>query len=148
MGSVSCRFYEHTDLYPGLRDVSQVFVQCGPVPSYELSPIKPPKANMQTLQLTIAVSRSDQQLKFLPEESGVKQVKTVKGGVSYIALRAAISAQTEFLFFSFFFFPLQNIFSSCRFCCCLICFVLLFCGGFFVYIRPVLLVPVRKLGIT
>lgn len=80
MGSVSCCFYEHTDLYPGLRDVSQVFVQCGPVPSYELSPIKPPKVNMQTLQLTIAVSRSDQQLKFLPEESGVKQVKTMKGG--------------------------------------------------------------------
>lgn len=77
-------------------------VWCGPVPARKLSPAKAPEAQMQILWLTIAVSRSEQQLKSLPEENGVKQVKATKGG-RCIALRAAASAWKKSILFFFYF---------------------------------------------
>lgn len=98
-------------------DFSQVFGPCGPVPSCKLSPAKPPKVQMETLWLVIAVSRSEQQLETLPEENGVKQVQGCRKSRlwwwdSYTPIRATISAQKKYLFLLFF-FPLQCIFSSC-----------------------------------
>lgn len=77
-------------------------VWCGSVPAHKLSPAKAPEAQMQILWLTIAVSRSEQQLKSLPEENSVKQVKAMKGG-RCIALRAAASAwkKSTLFFFTF-----------------------------------------------
>lgn len=49
-------------------DFSQVFGLCGPVLSYDLSPAKPPEAEMQTLQLILAVSRPEQRLRSRKEQ--------------------------------------------------------------------------------
>lgn len=99
-------------------DFSQLFGPCDLLPSYELSLAKPPKVQMQTLQLIIALSRPEQQPESLPGGNGVKQAQGCRNSRlswwdSHIPIRATIGAQKKFLFLQVFVFPLQCIFSSC-----------------------------------
>lgn len=102
-------------------DFSQAFEPCDLVPSYELS--KPPKVQMQTLLLIIAVSRLEQQPKFLPGENGLKQAQDCRNSRllwwdTHIPIRATIGAQKEFLVSQVFVFLLQWNFFSLQFVFC------------------------------
>lgn len=77
--------------------------------SYELSPAKPPKVQMQTPQLIIAVSRLEQQPEFLPGENRIKQAQGCRNSRllrwdSHIPTRATVGAQKKFLGLQVFFF--------------------------------------------
>lgn len=100
---------------------------------------------MQTFQLIIAVSRLEQQPKFLPGEKGVKQSQGCRNSrllwwESHIPIRATTGAQKKFLVLQVFVFPLQFIFSSCSL------FFVEQKVACFLYVRPVLLEPAKKLG--
>lgn len=129
-------------------DFSQVFEPCAPVPSCELSSAKPPNVLMQILQLIITESRSEQQLKSLPEENRVKfqgcRNNRLSWWDSYIPIRDTMSVQKKFLldllvvwfFFSFamhFFHLAVWFFWSQK-------------VGFSVHIRPAFLEPAKKTG--
>lgn len=104
---------------------SQAFGPCDLVPSYELFSAEPPKVQMQTPQLIIAVSKSELQPKSLPEGNGVKQARGHRNSRwswwdSHVPIRATIGAQKKFLVLQVFVFPLQCIFFILQ---------LVFCGA-------------------
>lgn len=104
-------------------DFSQAFEPCDFVPSYELSPAKPPKVQMQTLQLIVAGSRLEQQPKFLLGESRVKQAQGCrKSRVSWwdslIPIMATIGVFKEISGFTGFCFPFEMHFFILQFVFC------------------------------